>query len=278
MNTHKRQRLTKLQREEVWEDWKSQQYTKTALGQKYNVSWPTVQKYIQRGRQKEFEPRKSINQKYRCLQYGIKRLGKIEKKLEEKLKRQAKRYEKSYPGEMIHFDTKRLPMLEGEDKRQPRAYLFVAIDDYSRELFAAIMPDKTSQSAANFLEQVIDECGYSIECAYSDNGTEYRGTNTHPFVKTCLDNQIIQRFTRVKTPRTNGKAERVIRTLMDMWHSKQVFASRAHRKNSLIRFLNYYNHVKPHKSLKNPHDKHFPFRTPYEQLNFYFFPKQRLTF
>lgn len=44
-------------------------------------------------------------------------------------------------------DTKQFSMFEGEDKRQPREYLF-----------AAIIPDKTSQSAAKFLEQVIEEC------------------------------------------------------------------------------------------------------------------------
>jgi len=37
---------------------------------------------------------------------------------------------------MVHFDTKRLPYLKGEDQTLPREYLFVAIDDYSRELYA----------------------------------------------------------------------------------------------------------------------------------------------
>ena len=269
MNIHKRQRLTKLQRETLWKDWQSREYTKTALSQKYQVSWVTVNKYIQRGRQNEFEPRKSINKRYRCLEYGVKRLAKIEKRIEEQLKKKAKRYEKSYPGEMIHFDTKLLPLLDKEEKKAPREYLFVAIDDYSRELFAGILPDKTQYSSERFLKQVLEECAYTIECAYSDNGKEYRGISDHLFMKLCQENDIKQCFTRPKTPKTNGKAERVLRTLMDMWHRKETFQSRAHRKVSLIRFLNYYNHVKPHKSLignlKQP-------ITPYEKLSSYFFP------
>ena len=269
MNVHKRQRISQWQRKALWKDWQSGGYTKVSLSEKYQVSWVTVNKYIQRGRQNEFEPRKSINKRYRCLEYGVKRLAKIEAKIEERLKQKAKRYEKSYPGEMLHFDTKLLPRLEGEDKHTPREYLFVAIDDYSRELFAAVMPDKTQYSASKFLEQVIEECGYTIECAYSDNGVEYKGSKDHAFVKLCRENNIKQGFTRPKTPKTNGKAERVLRTSMDLWHHKEGFQTRAHRKVSLLRFLNYYNHVKPHKSLighlKQP-------ITPYERLCSYFFP------
>ena len=113
----------------------------------------------------------------------MKRLAKIEFSLESKKKLAARRYNKSYSGEMVHFDTKRLPLLKGETKTLPRDYLFIGIDDFSWELYAAILPDKTQNSAATFLVQVIEECPYTIECAYSDNGTEYKGTPDHAFVR-----------------------------------------------------------------------------------------------
>jgi transposase InsO family protein len=56
---------------------------------------------------------------------------------------------------------------------------------------------------------VIDECPYTVECAYSDNGTEYKGTSNHAFVSFLHDHKIGQKFTKVKRPQTNGKAERV---------------------------------------------------------------------
>src|SRR3989338_10831388 len=85
-------------------------------------------------------------------------------------------------------------------------------------------------SAETFLKQVLDECPYTIEQIYSDNGLEYRGANEHAFMKLCKDNQIEQRFTKVRTPKTNGKAERVIRDILQMWHYKTVFKNRAHRR------------------------------------------------
>ena len=143
----------------------------------------------------------------------------------------------------------------------------MAIDDFSRELYAAILPDKTQYSAANFLKQVLEECPYTIETWYTDNGTEYKGSlKTHTFAKLCCQNKIEQRFTKVKTPKTNGKAERVIRTLMDMWYRKTRFKSRVLRKQELIRFVNYYNTVKPHKGIDN--------LTPMEKLINYFYPRE----
>ena len=86
----------------------------------------------------------STNQRFKTLQYGFKRLAKVEQTIQERLKREAKPYNKSYPGELIHFDTKRLPLLKGQSTHEPREYLFVAIDDFSRELYADIFPEKNS--------------------------------------------------------------------------------------------------------------------------------------
>ncbi|TXI29210.1 MAG: integrase [Nitrosomonas oligotropha] len=47
-----------------------------------------------------------------------------------------------------------------------------------------------------------------------------------------------------------------------MWHSKIHFKDSADRHIQLLRFINFYNTVKPHKSLNNA--------TPYEILFAYF--------
>lgn len=266
MVIHKRTRLTPLQRKKLSDDYFLRHIRICDLKKEYHVSAPTIYKILHRSRDKDYSIHKSVNKRFRCLEYGIKRLSKIEKTLEEKLKKEARRYNKKYPGEMLHIDTKRLPVLKGESPRETHEYLFVAIDDFSRELYAAILPDKTQYSSEKFLKQVLQECPYTIEQMYSDNGTEYRGDReNHAFMKLCDENKIEQRFTKVKTPQTNGKAERVIRTLMEMWHGKTVFQNRNHRKLELVRFVNYYNAVKPHKGIDG--------KTPLEKLVSYFYPE-----
>jgi transposase InsO family protein len=263
MNIHKRTRLTLLDRQEIWQLYQTRLWKVTQLSERFRVSRPTIYAVLKRARLQEFTPRNSTNHRFKTLQYGLKRLAKIEQSIQERLKREAKRYNKAYPGELVHFDTKRLPLLKGQSARNPREYLFVAIDDFSRELYAEILPDKTQDSAARFLtENVIAQCPYQIDYVYSDNGKEYKGTPDHAFVKACLQHGIGQKFTRVNRPQTNGKAERVIRTLMEMWHNQFTFKDSADRRLQLIRFINFYNTVKPHKSLNNA--------TPYEILTAYF--------
>lgn len=266
MTIHKRARLTPLQRQEIFKKYHAGMRI-TDLCRQYSVTRPTVYRVLERGRIRDFSIHKSENKRFRCLEYGLRRLSKIEAQLEKRLRDKALRYNKHYPGEMMHSDQTRLPILKGESSFGRREYLFVAIDDFSRELYAAILPDKTRFSAERFGIQVLDECPYTIETWYTDNGREFKGNpETHVFMKLCAENKIEQKFTRVKTPRTNGKAERVIRTLKEMWHSKTKFNSGAHRKQELIRFVNYYNTVKPHKGIDN--------MTPMEKLISYFYPKE----
>ena len=263
MNIHKRTRLTLLDRQEIWRLYQTRLWKVAHLAEHFHVSRPTIYDVLKRARLQEFTPRDSTNQRFKTLQYGLKRLAKVEQTIQKRLKREAKRYNKSYPGELVHFDTKRLPLLKGQSANEPREYLFVAIDDFSRELYADIFPDKTQHSAASFLiGTVIAQCPYQIDCAYSDNGTEYKGTDDHAFGKACRQHGIGQMFTRINRPQTNGKAERVIRTLMDMWHSQTCFKDCSDRQIQLFRFINFYNTAKPHKSLNNA--------TPYEILNAYF--------
>lgn len=264
MVVHKHTKLMPAAKLEIFEKHYQLKQNVSDLAREYDVSRVTIYKVLKQVRAKQYLPARSINKRYRSLKYGLKRLAKVEKQIELKLKSEAKRYNKKYPGEMIHVDTVRLPLLQGELKTQQREYLFVGIDDYSRELYAAIMPNKTSSSAQTFLMQMLEECPYTIECIYSDNGTEYKGVvPDHPFALTCAVHGVKQRFTKVKHPWTNGKAERVIRTILEMWHEKEVFTSRSHRMISLNRFINFYNTVKPHTALNS--------KTPYETLYAYFY-------
>jgi hypothetical protein len=43
-----------------------------------------------------------------------------------------------YPGEMLHLDTKRLPLMKNKPKQNTQEYLFLILLVFSRELYAAL--------------------------------------------------------------------------------------------------------------------------------------------
>ncbi len=212
------------------------------LSRHYDISRPTVYRTIKKARMDIFINLPSMNYRYRKIEYGLKKLSKIEKILAKKLARREhrlKRYEKAAPGEMVHFDTKKLPVMYEEAITQPKEWLHVAIDDFSRMLFADILPDKTGYSSAIFLEETIHAMPFQIDVAYSDNGSEYRGRPDHPFIAGLARHHINQQHTKPRHPQTNGKAERVIKTIMTecFARSGRTFASRDHRRKFLYAFV-----------------------------------------
>ena len=50
-------------------------------------------------------------------------------------------------------------------------------------------------------------------------------------------------------PRTNGKAERFIQTMLREWAYAATYRSSAHRQRALPAWVDYYNHQRPHGAL-----------------------------
>lgn len=246
---HKHTKLPSRMRREVYECWIGGQ-SQRSLADEYHVDKRIIGRIVVRGRFGDFSVHDSTNTRYRTVEYGLKKLLKTEQKLEKRAERLAiKRYEKSYPGEMVHADTKLLPRLLGETKDMQRERLYVAIDDFSRTLAADIMPDKSQESSVVFGEVAKDRLPFDIGDWYTDRGTEWKGTSDHEFVAWCREHGITQHFTKPRTPKTNGKAERVIRTLMEQWHRKHRFASREERRRMLYQFVDFFNHERVHGSI-----------------------------
>jgi len=246
---HKHTKLTPRVRKQIYQQWCSGGWSLRSLGREYHVDKNVIGTIVERGRLSDFSVHDSTNHKYRTIEYGLKRLSETEATIARRLALRKMRYERSIPGELVHGDTKRLPYIDGETKRSKREVLFVGIDDCTRYLAADILPDKTQWSAAVFLKVMVPRLPFVVECHYSDNGREYRGTDEHAFMQACDDLGIAQAFTKVKHPWTNGKAERVIRTLLEEWFRKNRFTSREERRRSLYRFVDWYNHHRPHRGI-----------------------------
>jgi transposase InsO family protein len=171
------------------------------------------------------------------------------------------RYEHPRPGDLVHFDIKRLARIRkpghritGDRHNESRGvgweYLHVAIDDHSRIAFTAILPDQTHHSAMRFFLMArahYARFGFSIRRVLTDNGSCYK----HWLFRKLLHRQHIKhRFTRPYTPRTNGKAERFIQTALREWAYARSYQNSDQRLEQLDPWLHDYNFHRPHSSLK----------------------------
>jgi transposase InsO family protein len=246
---HKNTKLLPYQRREAYRRWREGEQA-AQLARHYGVHRKTLYEVFRKAKLGIFENYSSKNLRYRTLEYGLKRLLQAEVKAEKRLKkreRRLNRYQKKYPGEMVHTDSSMLPLLRGEAITTPREYLYVFVDDYSRFLFADILPDQTSWSAAIALDEALIMMPFEIQTMYSDNGKEFK----RAFRELCITHNIKQQFTRPYRPQTNGKAERVIKTVKTELLKGQPHVTREERRRHLYAFVRHYNQVRKHQALGN---------------------------
>ncbi|MDQ3116090.1 MAG: IS481 family transposase [Verrucomicrobiota bacterium] len=172
------------------------------------------------------------------------------------------RYQRQHPGELLHFDIKKLGKIVRPSHRvthdrrdQVRGsgweFVHVCIDDASRLAFAQIMPDEGQHSAVLFLERALAyfaSLGIKTQRIMSDNGSCYR---SHLFRAATQRHRLHHLFTRPYTPRTNGKAERFIQTSLREWAYAAVYSHSAHRADHLQPWLHRYNWHRPHSALQH---------------------------
>ena len=172
------------------------------------------------------------------------------------------RYEREHPGDLLHFDIKKLARIVRPghrvtgDRQHDHTrgagweYLHIAIDDHSRISFAQLLPDETARSVISFLHASLaffQKLGVRIQRLYSDNGPAYR---SRALASQVASLGLKHRFTRFYTPKTNGKAERFIQTSLREWAYAHSYAHSAQRADRLPLFLHNYNFHRPHHSLK----------------------------
>jgi len=183
------------------------------------------------------------------------------------------RYERRHPGELVHVDIKRLGRISvlgaghrvlgsrasqyarRVDGRLTRMtgfeYLHVMIDDYSRLAYAEVLDDLTAACAIAFLRRAVAwyaARGVRVRAVMSDNGAAYIA---HAY--TGALHELGLKHLRIKPgrPRTNGKAERLIQTLLNEWAYARIYGSSAERTAALHLYLDRYNYRRPHGSLNH---------------------------
>jgi transposase InsO family protein len=174
--------------------------------------------------------------------------------------RPVQRYEWPVPGDMIHVDIKALGRfhqpghrVHGDRRRASRGagweFAHVAVDDHTRLAYVEVLADQRGPSCEAFLRRAVAWFAtYGITCrrVLSDNGSGYVA---RVFRDACATLGLAHRRTRPYTPRTNGKAERFIRTLLRHWAYVRPYATSSERRRALRPWLRFYNHHRPHASL-----------------------------
>jgi len=191
------------------------------------------------------------------------------------------RYEMSRPGELVHVDVKKLGRISsrgaghrvlGPSQRQSQIkagkrrtgatgweFVHVCIDDATRLAYAEVLQDEKGATAAAFFERAIawfKSMGVTVERLLSDNGACYR-SDIH--ARVCAENGIRHTFTRPYRPRTNGKAERFIKTMTERWAYGAIYGSSVERTAALPGWLLHYNTRRRHGGISK--------KTPEARLN-----------
>ena len=178
------------------------------------------------------------------------------------VKRLVLRSEWPAPGDLVHLDTKKLGRIHPDggwrnlgrrvwNAKKSRVYrrasvgyeyCHVAVDDHSRWSQVLVAASERSESAVAALERMWSAYlrhGVRIKRVLTDNGSCYRSRD---FGAACARLRIAHWRTKPYTPRTNGKAERFIKTLLDDWAYARLYRSSAERLAALPTFLQEYSH------------------------------------
>lgn len=186
---------------------------------------------------------------------GLGRLRNLEPKVP------VQRFQWEKPGDMIPVDTKQLARFERighritGDRRQGTSRgagyekVHVAVDDATHLAYEEVLPDEQKATTVGFLVRTVGWFGaqwITCRCVLSDNGSSYCSGEWR---KACgvLDLKPIR--TRPYTPRTNGKAERCIKTLLAEWAYAMPFQTSEKRNRWPPRYLGLWNGRRCHRAL-----------------------------
>ena len=190
---------------------------------------------------------------HRCLQrHGISRLPDVDggKPDRKKFKR--------YPIGYFHIDIAEVQTAEG------KLYLFVAIDRTSKFAYVELHRRATKMIAAEVLRHLIAAVPYAIHIVLTDNGIQFKNRQQdrtameHIFGRTCRENGIEHRTTKIKHPWTNGQVERMNRTIKEATVKRFHYDDHNQLKLHLADFIGAYNFGRRLKTLKG--------LTPYEYI------------
>jgi transposase InsO family protein len=175
----------------------------------------------------------------------------------------ANRYERRRAGELIHVDVKKLGRIgdgaghrvHGDRRKRSRGvgweYVHVCVDDATRLAYVEVLDNEQAATAVGFLRRAVRffaAHGITVQRVMTDNGSAYRSA-LHAIA--CRALRLKHLRTRPYRPRTNGKAERFIKTLLAGWAYGAIYRTSTERRNALSGWVDWYNTRRPHGALSH---------------------------
>lgn len=171
-----------------------------------------------------------------------------------------------YPGERVQIDVKYVPtncLCRELQEMGEEYYQYTAIDEFTRQRVLWASKEHNTYASTKFLEHIVREFKYPIECVQTDNGPEFTNklnsqkTDKKTMFELKLEELGIEYKTiKPRTPRHNGKVERSHRKDQERFYYQRIFVSFEDFKEKLKRWATEYNNF-PMKPLKwlSPNEK-----------------------
>jgi len=137
------------------------------------------------------------------------------------------------PGDLVELDT--IHTMQGEKKRM---YTFVAIDVYSRWVYAKAYQKLSAATSVQFVKEAQRHAAFTFKMVQSDHGPEFGKW----FVERISKDH---RYTRVGKPNDNAHVERFNRTVQEECLDKQIRTPEAFN-GALKKYMTYYNNERLH--------------------------------
>lgn len=174
--------------------------------------------------------------------------------------------ETHHPGYLVAQDTYYVGTIKGVG----RIYQQTGIDTFSNVGFAKLYSEKTSLTAADFMNDKMlpffDEQNIPILRVLTDRGTEYNGlAEEHAYELFLNISGIEHTRTKVRHPQTNGSVERLNQIIEDEFYKvafrKKLYQSVDEIQEDLDEFMLWYNQERTNQG------KRCQGRTPYDTFS-----------
>ena len=135
-------------------------------------------------------------------------------------------------------------------------YFLTAVDIVSKQAWVKVVTSFKSKYAAAFLTEIQTTAWYQIHTIQTDNGSEFKDY----FEAAVKEAHLNHLFSYPRHPKTNGYVERFNWTIQDefIFDTEDYLLYPEEFKQKLTTWLLWYNHERPHQSLK--------YLSPYQYL------------